>query len=338
MHPTTYTRTDTLCPYTTLFRSLYSISKSYGITSEEIIRLNPDAKDGVKIGKILIIPPVFTNTAINENSKENKSKEFTFHEVKKDETLYSISKQYSISKDEIIRLNPDTKDGLKVGKVLIIPPVYANTTVKDTSVVVINENNNEIVDSALIANIETLFPKNSEPKSEINIALALPFQLTKVTENSKIDGNTDKFLEFYQGILLAIDSLKNKGLSINLYIYDSGKSEAEIIKTLNNPELKNMDILIGPAYTAQIKPMSDFALMNNIKLIIPFSSKADETLLNPNIYQINTPLNQSFEIASEQFAKNFGDKNIILIRFKTAAYDDKAAYSETLISERKSVV
>jgi len=320
--------------------TLFSISRKYGISQDEITRLNPNAKEGVKVGEKLIIPPVHTNTALSEEEKAKQPKDFIFHEVKKEETLYSISKKYGVSQDEILRLNPDAKDGVKTGKMMIIPPAHANTALKGNEkkpVEVSMVGTGVYVDPAAPAdtaavrpNLESLFTRSTEPQSTINIALALPFQLDKVTENSKIDGNTDKFLEFYQGMLLAVDSLRQQGLTFNLYVFDSGRSEIEIKSMLNNPELKNMDILIGPAYTVQIKPMSDFALLNNIKLIIPFSSKPDDTKTNPNIFQINTPQPQMNELIANQFISNFADKNVILLRFKTEAYDDRADFAGVL--------
>ena len=250
--------------------TLFGISKKYGISQDEIIRLNPGVKEGVKVGEKLIIPPVYANTALSEEEKAKPvSRDFIFHEVQKEETLYSISRKYGISQDEIVRLNPDATEGLKTGKMLIIPPARANTAFIPQEGDTIDTFAALPPDTTAKPDFETLFARSTEPLKTLNIALALPFQLDKVTENSKIDGNTDKFLEFYQGMLLAIDSLKRLGLSFNLYVFDSGKSEVEIKNMLNNPELKNMDMLIGPAYTVQIKPLSDFALLNQIKLIIP---------------------------------------------------------------------
>jgi len=309
--------------------TLYSISRKYGISQDEITRLNPDAKNGVKVGEKLIIPPVHANTALSEEEKAKPvSRDFIFHEVQKEETLYSISRKYGVSQDEIVRLNPDAKEGVKIGKMLIIPPAHANTAFKPQD--------DDPVDVALPQDtdgrpdFESLFTRPTEPLKTINIALALPFQLDKVTASSKIDGNTDKFLEFYQGMLLAVDSLKKHGLSFNIHVFDSGKSGEEIKKMLNNPELKNMDMIIGPAYTVQIKPLSDFALLNQIKLIIPFSSKSEETKTNPNIFQINTPQPQMNELIAGKFVFHFGNKNIILLRFKTEAYDDKVEFSNAL--------
>lgn len=310
--------------------TLYSISRLYGISVDEIIRLNPDVKDGVKIGKKLIIPPVYSNTAIKSNSVEGRNLKFITHKVEKKETLYSISKQYGVTHEEIVRLNPNLNDGLKAGMILIIPPAFTNTAVEKDDSTCVDSSIVSVSSLDSISDIEKLFVRSKTPKKEINVAIALPFQLSKTAEKTKIDGNTKKFLEFYQGFLIAVDSLRKTGLTYNIYTYDSGKNEAEIKQILEKEELKNMDLLIGPAYTSQIKPMADFALQNNVKLIIPFSSKSDETLLNPNIFQINPPVDKSNYQMAELFIKQFKDKNIVLWRFKNASDDDKKTFADTL--------
>ena len=50
-----------------------------------------------------------------------------------------------------------------------------------------------------------------------------------------------------------------------------------------------MDIIFGPAYPDQVKPVAEFAKKNNIRLVVPFTSKGNEVFSNPAIYQINTP-------------------------------------------------
>ena len=50
-----------------------------------------------------------------------------------------------------------------------------------------------------------------------------------------------------------------------------------------------MNIIFGPMHQNQIKPLSDFAEKNDIRLVIPFSQKGEEVFNNPAVYQINTP-------------------------------------------------
>lgn len=307
--------------------TLYGICREYGITSEEIIRLNPDVKDGVKTGQKLIIPPVHANTALTESSVENKvPKAFKYHNVKKGETLFGICQEYGVTQEEVTRLNPKLADGLKVNTVLIIPPSVngpANKAQAEGSNLAGNDTT--AVDSAPAI----VFVPQTTPKKEINTAIILPFQLKKYSESAPIDGNMDKFLEFYQGALLAMDSLRKTGIAFNMNIYDSGETEADMNKLLENREIEKLDFMMGPAYTGQIKAMSDYTKMHDVKMVIPFSSKSEETVANPNIFQVNTPIDQLSYLMADIFIKNFSNKNIVLVRFNNAK-NDKNEFGDTL--------
>ncbi|OAD92336.1 hypothetical protein A7A78_08755 [Aequorivita soesokkakensis] len=96
--------------------TVYSISKEYGISEETIYNLNPDAKNGLKVNSVLIIP---SNSVISSGTNNNN---FRQHKVKKKETLYGIAQLYNVSVDEIKKLNKDLYSrGLKKGENLLIP-------------------------------------------------------------------------------------------------------------------------------------------------------------------------------------------------------------------------
>lgn len=356
--------------------TLFSISKQHNVAADEIVKLNPDAKEGVKIGQILIIPPTYANTAAPVENTTKKS-ELKTHIVKKGETVYSISKQYGINQDALISRNPGIDKELQEGKLLIVPPVFqSNSFVEETqaptykthivkaeetifgiskmymvtqedlikanpslndglktgSVLRIPMNSSEIAETNTADSISTSLEKvfNSEPKTSIECALALPWNFAKVTETSKIDANTDRFIEFYNGMLLAADTLRKNGLNINLHVYDSGKTDAEAQTLVSYNELKNMDFIIGPAYQSQIKTMADFALAYNVKLVIPFTSKSEEVKNNSSIFQINAPQNESAADVAFQIAHNFKDYNVVVVSFSDPKYNDKAVWADTL--------
>lgn len=306
--------------------TLFGICREYGIVSEEIIRLNPDVKDGVKTGQKLIIPPVHSNTALTEKSEENKiPKKFSYHTVKKKETLFGICKEYGVSQEDVLKLNPSAQEGLKVNMVLVIPPSFAKPTASADSTLA-------VTDSTAMADTMPQLPvfvPQTTPKKEIDMAIILPYQLDKVANASQIDGNIDRFLEFYQGVMLAMDTLRKTGLSFNLNVYDSGKTEADLLKFTESPDAKNLDIIMGPAYTGQFKALSDFTTQNDVKLLIPFSSKSEETKVNPNIFQVNTPHDELNYQMADLFIKNFSDKHIVLVRFANSK-DDKTEFGDTL--------
>lgn len=358
--------------------TLYSISKQHNVAADEIVKLNPDAKEGVKIGQILIIPPTYANTSAPVENTTKKS-ELKTHIVKKGETVYSISKQYGISQDALVSRNPGIDTELQEGKMLIIPPVFQSNSfvepeqnqapshkihiVKQEETIFgickqyqitqedlikanpdvanglmagkilrIPLNSTEIAEINTADSISTSLEKvfNSEPKTSIECALALPWNFAKVTETSKIDANTERFIEFYNGMLLAVDTLRKTGLNINLRVYDSGKTDAEAQTLVSYNELKSMDFIIGPAYQSQIKTMADFALANNVKLVIPFTSKSEEVKNNASVFQINAPQNESAADVALQIAQNFKDYNVVIVSFSDPKYNDKAVWADTL--------
>ena len=95
-------------------------------------------------------------------------------------------------------------------------------------------------------------------------------------------------VEYYEGMLLALDTLKRSGVSMDVYAYDTSLKNIDILLK-EKMELANMDVIFGPRDKAQIKPLSEFARKHQIKLVIPFTSKDNEVFSNPFVYMINTP-------------------------------------------------
>jgi len=93
--------------------TLYSISKAYGVSQSDIAISNPDIYAGLKVGQALKIP-----ASVRETQSDV---DFIYHIVKRKETLFGISRMYNVSIDDIVRLNPDAKDGLKYSQTLRIP-------------------------------------------------------------------------------------------------------------------------------------------------------------------------------------------------------------------------
>lgn len=99
--------------------TLYRIGLKYNVTVAELYRLNPEARDGIKVGQRLVLPDRVNAPGANGSTQ---SKE-TFHAVEKGETLYSIARRYDVTVNDILNANPDIKaaNSLPLGIVLKIP-------------------------------------------------------------------------------------------------------------------------------------------------------------------------------------------------------------------------
>ena len=321
--------------------TLYKLTVKYGVTAERICRANPGlSAKNFRIGQVIAIPAAAqqeiatpqpeavpapqVTTPVKEEGLQPNCREM--HKIKRKETVYSISRMYGITEEELIAANPEIKGKkLKKGKFLCIP--YTKQQNKKDQVTPKPE--------ATVAPTDTeLFDKNKKESrkfSTIKAAVVLPFNVDGT-------GNPDeqlRMVEYYEGFLMAVDSLKEKGVSIDLYTYDSGKTTASVSQVLNKPEMKSMDIIFGPAHAEQVKPMADFAKKNNVRLVVPFTSKGDDVFDNPSVYQINTPQSYLYSEVYEHYLRKFPNANVIFLDAETG-HNDKEDFIKGLKEELKN--
>lgn len=320
--------------------TLYKLTQRYGVTAQRICRANPGlSAENFRIGQVIVIPAKATNSEeviMNEvkaaqttppvatTSTPLKPNCRDMHKVARKETIFSISRLYGITEAELITANPELRtEKLKKGKFLCIP--YAKDTKTETPA----DNMPAVVptDDQLFSESK----KETRKISTIKAAVMLPF----MTDGKGNRDEQTRMVEYYEGFLMAVNSLKEKGVSIDLYAYDIHNNSSSIQTILNRSELKSMDIIFGPAYPDQVKPVAEFAKNNNIRLVIPFTSKGNEVFNNPAIYQINTPQSYLYSEVYEHFTRKFTTANVIFLDAEDGD-KDKADFIKGLKEELKS--
>ena len=323
--------------------TLYKLSVKYGVSVERICQANPGlSAKNFRVDQVIAIPPVAKSEQVSAEvvdqlpaspAKVEKKDESLkpncrdMHRVERKETVYSICKQYGITEEELLAANPEIKNKkLKKGKFLCIP--YPKETAKTSTPTQPQTN----VDATLTD--AQLFDKNkkkNEKISTIKAAVVLPFN----TDGTGTRDEQVRMVEYYEGFLMAMDSLKKQGISIDLYTYDSGKTASSVNKILNKAEMKNMDIIFGPAHPEQVKPMAEFAQKHNSRLVIPFSSKGDDVFGNPAVYQINTPQSYLYSEVYEHYLRKFPNAHVIFLDAATG-HTDKDDFVKGLKEELKN--
>jgi ABC-type branched-subunit amino acid transport system substrate-binding protein len=127
-----------------------------------------------------------------------------------------------------------------------------------------------------------------------------------------INGDGKRMIEYYRGILMACDSLKQSGISVDIHAWNAAE-DADIIQILHDNDAARCDIIFGPLYSRQMQAMSDFVQRNDIRLVIPFSINAPQLLTNPNIFQIwQSPTNVT-NSSIDRYLENFKDYHPVFI-------------------------
>lgn len=314
--------------------TLYRLTVKYNVSAKAICDANPGlSAENFRIGQVICIPStteaetiapaeIQNNTSVANNNIPGpvESRCRDMHKVKRKETIFSISREYGISEAELIAANPELKgeNKIKKGTFLCIPYPKAQTE--------------QSTQSPTIPTDSELFRENKkeiERFSTIKAAVILPF-LDGISKSE-----SSRMVEYYEGLLMAVDSLKRTGTSIDLYTYNSGPESASLNSILSKSEMKDMDIIFGPLYQQHIKPLAEFAKKYDTRLVIPFTSKDNTVFQNPSVYQINTPQSYLYSEVYEHFMRQFPKANVIFIEASQGT-KDKAEFIKGLKDELRN--
>ena len=266
-------------------QTLYSISKAYNVTQDEIFEANPGLKEvGLKKNAIIMIPmaaevkeevtakpdePTKKETEDKEEQKIAVASVQKIHTVRWYETLKDIAAKYNVSESAIIAANNLNDGKIKNRQKLIIPTEeYATELAPEQQEVEVAQTEEEEN-----MDLETAFDEKTDEdssafisKDKIKTTVLLPL---KATGSSSSKSNMD----FYSGVLLAARELGESGINIDMNVYDISNGSFGATKN----ELESSDIIIGPVAAADINRL--YAVAPEIKaLISPLDPKAEQLI------------------------------------------------------------
>lgn len=215
------------------------------------------------------------------------------HKVKRKETIFGIARDNGLTVDELIKANPDmTKPGyeLKKGDYIVIPFPSKNIGAEM---------------KAASATAQKAVEKEKDMRQrEIRVGVMLPLH--------DLNGDGRRMVEYYRGVLMACDSLRKNGISVDMRAWNVPE-DGDIRRTLRDKEAARCDLIIGPLYSKQVKELSDFAEEHDIKVLIPFSINAPELYSNRNIFQVYQSPNDFNEAVINRFLEKFAGYHTVFI-------------------------
>jgi LysM repeat protein len=399
--------------------TVYSISKAYGIPVDELTRENPPALYGIKDGQTLRIPVNAVPETVPSQSvtvqKQHDETRFIYHNLKPGETIYFLSKTYGVSENEIVQSNPGLDiNKLSVGSELAVPrrqfmsdrqkfddqdkrfifhKVLMGETlssIADKYGLTVRELRRENRDlrfpkvgdfvripgskTTVVQQIEpvktdTVAPVIAEPvvkierpkgytpvkdlRGSLDVAVLLPFYLMENASRIEIDSSKMKngktiykeikksedwiypgsfdFVEMYEGILLAADTLRTLGLDINIYPFDIESDTIGVTKLINSGKLAGMALIIGPVYSYNLMSVAAYAKQFGIPVVSPVPLINNSALTNnPTLFMANS----SIEVAQKTLAKKISEyfnSNLVFIHADTTNSDEDVKRFKNLI-------
>lgn len=149
-----------------------------------------------------------------------------------------------------------------------------------------------------------------------SVAVMLPFGARNYQPNAAMDSvpeNSNLALEFYEGMLLAFDKLKLEGISLNVKVLDTENSPEVAARLLQSPEMQATDVIVGPIYNKELKPVAAFAQQYKIPIIAPLSPSGSVTRQNPYYLVANPSIEAQCAAIYHYIASGYGKKRIIAV-------------------------
>lgn len=185
---------------------------------------------------------------------------FSYHIVHPGETFYSLARRFNTTEAELSRLNGGLMAaGLKAGAMLKVPGVAqgANGEPADSTSMGVNP---ERFAGAQVEQIEFRALGSNRP---LNVALMLPMAVDGQVNNN--------YLEFYMGFLLGLDSVKSRGYSVNLTLYNTERDSVRIREIVQSDRFAGVNLIVGPVYEEGIYPVIRFAEKNRVPVVSPLA-------------------------------------------------------------------
>lgn len=249
------------------------------------------------------------------------------YRVKAGETVYSLSRKFGLSEEEFMVLNTltlysDLKEGMVVKRfksVEVAEEKVAEIVATDKVEEVVTEIPTEVVEVAeepMPADTLRREFRRLAPYQILRTSLMMPFHKDGKVNSSIVD--------FYRGVLLAMEDLKTEGYDIELSVFDTECSEERIQAIMaDEPLLYEAQLIIGPVYENELSVILPYATENNIPVISPL---ADITSLqSPVLFQMQAENANKYD----KFARLFdGSREVVIIHTPSIDWEYEAKMRE----------
>lgn len=282
--------------------TLYSIAKRYGLSVPELQQWNSQALvSGLRPGMMLRLGEPRTAPQTQPVRRDTVQ----YYVVKEKETFYSIAHAHGLSVAELEKANPDV-GLLHPGDTLTIP-AHTSVEVQDMPV------------AAADNRVETGQPNVQAGihKGTVDISLVLPLMLN--SENRPVQAL--RYTEFYKGFLLALDSLRNIGTSVNVRVFDTEDSDFKVSQLVQGSALDGTQLIIAPDNESHLGKLAEYGKAHDVEILNLFAIRNDSYQTNPAMMQANIPHSRMYDRAIDALVRDMRERTPVIVRRKDGETD-----------------
>lgn len=300
--------------------NLYTIAKKFGIDLADFKAINPGLTNEPAEGTVIKVPSI------------RNEEEYLVHKVELSEKTSSLLKKWKVDEDAFRALNPAVGSHVFSDQIVLIPIDKVEIIENPASVVDDEEEEDPIasetpVTEPIIVEEEPVAVSNCSEKSEnahehYKVALLIPLYLGEVNDidispESLVKSRKARplsFLQFYEGFMLAIDSLtKHYGLNLDLTVIDVTENLGTAQNAVKQLEKQPFDLIVGPFFSKSFGVVQEYAKEHKKLIVNPLSSR--ENIVESNPYVVKLKPNAAGQLSQLASLVNqyFGDSNVSII-------------------------
>jgi len=330
----------------------WRIATLYNIKVEELEALNPEVKGDLIENQYIWVPAnnVEVSDEIKDTFQQEQDKNFIYHLVKEGEGIFRIAVIYSVTEEEIEKLNPEAVKLLRPDMLLKIPgkkkdkfvthviekgDTFYNLCKKyNVSEEFLILNNPELKDGLKLGTTIFVKPKNEskiilnnynfEKGKSLKVSFLMPMMSDSVYNFGKntVDSKLRTIVaDFYLGAQMAIEELEKNGIPIDYHVYDTKNDKNVIHKLVKISEIINSDIIIGPFFFDKAEIVAEE--LKDIPIILPLHSKKQELNHQTNLIKTGIDEKNTAEALAQFLVDKHKNQKIIMISdFKESNSND----------------
>ncbi|MBO4936267.1 MAG: LysM peptidoglycan-binding domain-containing protein [Alistipes sp.] len=295
--------------------TLYSLSRRYGVTVDDIKSANEALAAGLKAGQRIKIPV--------KSAAEKEQPKVRLHKVVRGETLYSLSKLNDLTVEELRAANPHVRKGLKAGQLIEIPlkrvvekpapapaPAPAPTPAPQAEQPKVEQTQTDATTGATTPVAEE---KREEPAKVEQVAL----RTLKQGEKAKVAlllplGSEERpqqnYIDFYRGFLIGLDSVRMAGHSVSLELHNTAHDYHRVEQIISSGALNEVDLVVGPVYEDELIPVATALQGKGTPIVSPLANLT-QTVSNA-VFQMSPSPASKLEKVRELFD---GTKRVVIV-------------------------
>ena len=296
--------------------TLYSLSRRYGVTVDDIKSANEALAGGLKAGQRIKIPV--------KSAAEKEQPKVRLHKVVRGETLYSLAKLNNLTVEELRAANPQVRKGLKAGQLIEIPlkeSAVEQSVVAPAPQAAQSKAEQQQTDATTGAttSVENAPATENSTTAVVEPAKAeiVPFRTLQQGERAEValmlplgseQRPAQNYLDFYRGFLIGLDSVRMAGHSVNLNLYNTAHDYNRVAEIISSGALDNVNLVVGPVYEDELLPVAAALQSRGVPIVSPLANLTQTT--SGAVFQMSPSPATKFDKVRSMFD---GSKRVVII-------------------------